>query len=255
MNPAEYVKLDRIDRDHWFYRGKRAIVRRWIERSVRLTPDDLLIDAGMGTGRWLEEMAGTCRILGVDDHDESIEMARPRVEAAGGQCLKAPLHQVDLPDGTATVITAMDVLEHIEDDRAALAELVRLTRPGGLIVLTVPALRWLWSDWDVVLHHYRRYHKADLRKLIDSVPGVEIERCEYFNAALLPAIWLVRSWRKLVPLKPGAPRAEDAIPPGPANEALFRLLSSTGTWSWFRPPAGVSLLAVLRRTGETSNSL
>ena len=61
-----------------------------------------------------------------------------------------------------SIMTLMDVLEHLDDDDAALREMIRLTRPGGLIVITVPALRWLWSDWDVVLHHRRRYHRRPI---------------------------------------------------------------------------------------------
>ncbi|CAN5741170.1 class I SAM-dependent methyltransferase [soil metagenome] len=252
MNPEEYQKLERLDRDHWFYRGKRAIVRHWIERYADLQADDLLIDAGMGTGTWLVEMSPSCKVLGLDDHDESLEVARPRLEAVGGNWLKTTLDQIDLPDGCATVVTAMDVLEHLDDDRSALREMIRLTRPGGLIVITVPALRWLWSDWDVVLHHRRRYHRADLRKLVDE-PGVELLRCAYFNSAALPPIGLVRLWRKLRPPKPGAPRSEDAIPARPLNGLLYHSMVAPACWPWFRPPMGVSLLAVLKRTAESTD--
>src|SRR5215210_3389619 len=183
MNPEEYEKLDRLDRVHWFYRGKRAIVRHWIGRHLELGPDDLLIDAGMGTGTWLVEMSRRCRVLGLDDH-ESLAVAGPRLRAVGGDSLKTTLERVDLPDGCAAVVTLMDVLEHLDDDAAALREIIRLTRPGGLLVLTVPALRWLWSDWDVGLHHRRRYHRADLLDLVRR-PGVEVLRCSYINTASL----------------------------------------------------------------------
>jgi SAM-dependent methyltransferase len=252
MNPEEYAKLDRLDRDHWFYRGKRAIVRHWIERSIALGKDDLLIDAGMGTGTWVVEMSGSCRVLGLDDHEESLALARPRLEAVGGQALKTSLDRIALSDGCASVVTALDVLEHLDDDAKALSELVRLTRPGGLVVITVPALMQLWSDWDVALHHRRRYHRAGLRELIGRF-DVEVLRCAYFNAAALPLIWLVRSWRKLAPPRPGADRAEDRIPSGPVNALLYHAMVTPARWSWFKPPAGVSLLAVLRRCDLASD--
>ena len=141
MNPDEYTKLNRIDREHWFYTGKRAVVRHWVGRFVSLRPDDLWVDAGCGTGTLLEEQSRECRVLGLDDYDESIALARPRVEAVGGRVLKSSLDRVNLPDGCAAVVTALDVLEHLDDDATALREMVRLTRPGGLIVVTVPALR------------------------------------------------------------------------------------------------------------------
>lgn len=247
MDPSEYAKLDQIEREHWFYRGKRDIVRHWLEKYLSLQPDDLLIDAGMGTGAFLEEMSSRCRVLGIDDHDESLALARPRIEAVGGQVLKSALDHVPLPDGTAAVVTALDVLEHLDDDRTALRELIRLTRPGGLILLTVPALRWLWSDWDEAVHHRRRYHRPELIKLCDQ-PGVEQLHCAYINFATLGPIALVRGWRKLRPPRPDAPRAEDMIPPGLVNSALYQTFVQTAYAGWLKPPVGVSLLAVLRRT-------
>jgi SAM-dependent methyltransferase len=248
MNPDEYTKLSRVDREHWFYRGKRAVVRHWVGRFASLQPDDLWVDAGCGTGTLLVEQSRVCRVLGLDDFEESIALARPRVEAVGGRVLKTSLDRVELPDGCAAVVTLLDVLEHLDDDAAALREMVRLTRPGGLVVVTVPALRALWSDWDVALHHRRRYSRRDLLGVI-RMPGVEVVRCAYFNSLLLPPIWLIRAWRKLRPVRPGAERAEDRIPGRPLNELLYRALVTPACWSWFRPPAGVSLLAVLRRRG------
>jgi SAM-dependent methyltransferase len=246
MNTDEYTKLDRLDRAHWFYSGKRAVVRHWIDRHLRPGRDDLLIDAGCGTGTFLEEMAGTCGVLGLDDHAESIALARPRVEAVGGRVLQTALDRVDLPSGCAAVVTLMDVLEHLDDDAGAVGELTRLLRPGGLLVVTVPALPWLWSDWDVALHHRRRYLKRDLVRLLRR-PGLELLRCSYFNTALLPAIALVRLWRKVRPPRPGEERAEDRLPAPWLNRLLYHAMVRPACWGWFYPPLGVSLLAVARR--------
>jgi 2-polyprenyl-3-methyl-5-hydroxy-6-metoxy-1,4-benzoquinol methylase len=247
MNSEEYQKLDRLDRRHWFYRGKRAVVRHWIKRHLTLRADDLLVDAGCGTGIFLEEMAAQCRVLGLDDHAESIELARPRLTAVGGTVLQTSLEHIDLPDGCAAVATLLDVLEHVDDDNAVLREITRLVRPGGLVVITVPALRWLWSDWDVALHHRRRYHRADLRALC-RIPGAEVLHCAYINSAALPAVALVRAWRKLRPPRPGAERAEDRVPHPILNHLLYHAMVSPACWRWFQPPGGVSLLMVLRRT-------
>ncbi len=249
MQESEYHHLARLDREHWFYRGKRAIVRHWIARHAALTSNDVLIDAGMGTGTWLVEMAGTCRVIGLDHHVASLEIARPRVEAVGGRALQTPLEKVDLPDATASVVTLLDVLEHCDDDRAVFCEMLRLTRPGGLVVITVPALRWLWSDWDVTLGHRRRYHRPELLALIQQ-PGVEVLHCAYFNTLLLAPIAAARMWRRVVPSRPGAPRAEDRIPPAWLNALLRVSMVAPAKWSWPRPPLGVSLLAVVRRKAE-----
>lgn len=246
MNPDEYTKLDRLDRVHWFYRGKRTIVRSWVERYLKLTPADLVIDAGCGTGTFLAELAGTCKVLGLDDHAESITIAGPRLEKAGGGVLQTTLDRVDLSDGCAAVVTLMDVLEHVDDDAGVLREMARLVRPGGLVVVTVPALMWLWSDWDVALHHRRRYHAAGLRQAI-AASGLDTLHLAYFNSAALPAIGLVRARRKLRPPVPGRERAEDRVPGRLVNWLLYQAMVVPAKWRWFHPPAGVSLLAVLRK--------
>jgi SAM-dependent methyltransferase len=245
MNSEEYTRLFQVEQEHWFYRGKRDLVRHWIERFGPLSHGDLLIDGGAGTGTWLLEMSARCRVLGLDDYPESIALARPRLKAVGGSVLQTSLEKVDLPDGIAAAVTLMDVLEHVDDDEAALREMMRLVRPGGLVVVTVPALRWLWSDWDVALHHRRRYHRAGLLRLARQC-GAEVLHCSYINTLALLPVALVRGWRRLRPVRPGSPRAEDRIPPRPINRLLYHSFVKPACWPWFHPPAGVSLLAVLR---------
>ncbi|HEX4826273.1 MAG TPA: methyltransferase domain-containing protein [Candidatus Polarisedimenticolaceae bacterium] len=250
MNVDEYEKLDRIDREHWFYAGKRAVVRHWIARSLALTHDDLLVDVGCGTGTFALEMGTTCRVLGIDHHDESIRLAEPKLRSVGGSVKKSPLERIDLPDGAATVVTAMDVLEHLDDDRLALRELIRIARPGGLIVVTVPALMALWSDWDVALGHRRRYDRRQLLRLID-LPEVDLVRCSYYNMAALPLIGIVRGWRRIRPPAPGADRAEDRVPSRWLNTLLYRSLVTPACWEWPRQPIGVALIAVLKKRAHT----
>ncbi|MEI7435382.1 MAG: class I SAM-dependent methyltransferase [bacterium] len=249
MNSAEYSKLRQIDERHWFYSGKRDIVRYWINRFIQLTPDDLLIDAGMGSGTWAVEMASRCRILAIDDHDESLAIAGPRVEAAGGQVLKSDLHTVHLPSASATVVTLMDVIEHVKDDAGALREMIRLTRPGGIIVVTVPALPWMWSDWDEAVHHHRRYTKSTLLQTVRQ-PGVRVLRCAYYNTILLPPIALVRWCRRLRPAREELARSEDYIPSVFINRVCYELLVRPACCRFCPAPVGLSLLAVLSRAPD-----
>jgi 2-polyprenyl-3-methyl-5-hydroxy-6-metoxy-1,4-benzoquinol methylase len=246
MKPNEYEVLSQVDEEHWFYCGKRAIVRHWINHFVKLDRDDLLIDAGMGTGSWLLEMSASCKVLGIDDHDESLALAVPRVSAVGGSVLKSSLTDVDLPSATAKVVTAMDVLEHIEEDAKALGEMIRLTKPGGLVVVTVPAFQWLWSDWDETLEHRRRYNKPQLLRLFNC-SGVRVLRCTYFNSALLVPIALVRWCRRLRPARKSTNRMEHRIPPARLNRFLKALLVHPACSSSFPAPAGVSLLGIIQR--------
>jgi SAM-dependent methyltransferase len=245
VEQQEYAHLDRVDRVHWFYRGKRAIVRYWIRRSIAVGRDDILIDGGTGTGRWPVEASAWCTPIGLDDHAESLALAAPRLAAVGARVMHSTLDSVALPSHSATVVTLLDVLEHLDDDEAAVREMTRILKPGGLMVVTVPALRWLWSDWDVTLQHRRRYHEDELRRLLARA-NLEIVQCRYINWIALLPIALVRLKRRFFPLAPGAPRAEDEIPPAWINTLLYYLFVSPACVSWIRPPAGVSLLAIAR---------
>lgn len=146
----------------------------------------------------------------------------------------------------AAVITMMDVLEHIEDDRGFLAELAGKMEPGAMVLLTVPAMPSLWSNWDVLLGHYRRYTKASLASAVE-LSGFEIVERSYLFPELIPLGW----WRRLRERAGAADAGEDAeFPdlPDPLNETLYRVASGTRAARrvW---PAGTSLFARLRRSG------
>lgn len=146
----------------------------------------------------------------------------------------------------ASVITMLDVLEHIEDDRGFLTELAGKMDPGASVLMTVPALPSLWSNWDVLLGHYRRYTKASLASAVE-LTGFEIVERSYLFPELIPLGW----WRRLRERAGAADAGEDAeFPdlPGPLNEALYRLASGTKAARGISP-AGTSLFARLRRAG------
>ena len=164
MDPNEYANLARIETEHWFYVGKRDIVRHWIQRTHPLRPEHVLADCGAGTGTFASEMASSCRVIALDDHEESLSLARAKLgpeRVKQGACTHLPL-----ADQSVDVLTALDVIEHVEHDRQALDEFSRVVRPGGVVVITVPALMMLWSDWDVALHHFRRYTRRSLLEII-----------------------------------------------------------------------------------------
>jgi len=237
MKSAEYGNLARVEAEHWYYRGKRQIVRYWLEAGFRdggVAP--VLVDCGAGTGRFAGEMAARARVIAVDDAPESLALLEgvPGIEARKGDCLRLPL-----ADGEADMLTALDVLEHVDDDAGAVGEFRRVLKPGGLLVATVPACPWLWSDWDTALHHRRRYTLKGLRRLFAG-PEWEVQHASGINVAALPAVWLLRKARW------SAQRAEDRIPPRWINgllEWLFVAPACTG----FRLPLGVGALLVARR--------
>lgn len=246
MDPAEYDNLAAVEERHWYYEGKRAAVRSWLQRTAAPGPDRVLLDCGAGTGRFAKEMEADCRVLVLDNHEESLRILRTRF--APEQVLSLAGDQVPLPDASVDRITALDVLEHVPDDRAVVAGFRRLLKPDGVVVATVPASMALWSDWDVALHHYRRYDRAELRALFPQGEW-EILHVNYTNVLVYPAVWLVRQWRSWRAPKAGggaADRVEDRVPP-PWLNALLRWQFVTLA-RWRLPlPFGVSLLIVARR--------
>jgi len=243
MNADEYSNLGRVEREHWYYAGKRELVRRWIGRTAGLSRDNLLLDCGAGTGLFAELMRPVCRVRVLDDHAESLAILRTRF--GPDEIIAGPATQIPLPASMADCVTALDVLEHIADDRGAVREIQRVLRPGGHVVVTVPAMMSLWGYWDVALHHHRRYTPQELRALF---PGGdwEILHLNYTNVAVFPAVWLIRRWQRW--RTPGkASRVEDMLPPAWANRLLQTLFVQLGLVRGIRFPFGVSLLLVARK--------
>ncbi len=245
MNAEEYANLERVERTHWYYAGKRELVRGWILRARPPAPEDLLLDCGAGTGLFAQEMARHCRILVLDDHEESLRMLRQKFDPR--QVLSLSGEQIPLPDRSLDYVTALDVLEHVPDDAAVVRGFHRLLKSGGLAVITVPAGMALWSDWDEALHHYRRYSRPQLCALF---PPEQWERlhANYTNVVAYPLVSMVRKWRRWTARRhdPTGVRAEDREPAPWLNRALKRVFVALGFWR-LPFPFGVSLVLVARR--------
>src|ERR1041384_2514137 len=209
MDSAEYANIAALEREHWYYSGKRRFVREWIQRARPPARDDTLLDCGAGTGRFAEEMEALCRVMVLDDHEEALRILRTRFRPE--QILSLAGDRVPLPDGSLEYVAALDVLEHVPDDAGVVQGFHRLLKPGGLAVVTVPASMALWSDWDVALHHFRRYNRPQLKALFPA-PQWELLYVNYTNVAVYPAVWLVRKWRQWFPQKGGQVRSEDKLP-------------------------------------------
>ena len=243
MESSEYENLDRVERQHWYYEGKRRIVRSWIERLGAIGADDTLLDFGAGTGCFAAEMTRRCRVLALDSYPESLAKLKLRFPA--GQVLEpAADGGIPLADATVDCVTALDVLEHLERDAAAVAEFRRVLRPGGLAVVTVPASMRLWSDWDVSLRHLRRYDRASLTALFGA--GWTVEHAAYMNSLAFPLVWLLRRRRGGTA---AGPRAEDRLPPRWLNALLRWQFVAQGRCRLCRVPFGVGLLVVARKCG------
>ena len=253
MDIAEYANLATIENEHWYYAGKREVVRTWLNRVAPPAPGQTLLDFGAGTGSFARGMEPYCRVLVLDDHEEALRLLRGHFRPE--QILIPMGDAVPLPDASLDYITALDVLEHVPDDAAVVRSFARLLRPGGIAAITVPAGMALWSDWDVVLHHYRRYHRSQLAALFDPAAW-EIVHLNYTNVAVFPIVLCVRKFRMLLArwgAPPANPRSEDRLPPAWLN-AILRWLFVGMAKMKLSFPFGVSLLLIVRRRGEATGA-
>ena len=142
------------------------------------------------------------------------------------------------------LIGAFDVIEHVPDDRAAVAALAKRLKPGGRLVVTVPAHQWMWSAHDVVNHHQRRYSKGGLKELIDSSP-LKLEKIGYLNSLLFPLAVGARFAGKIA----GKDSSDDTLPPRPLNWAFEKIFGLERHLVGRLPlPPGLSLFAVASAT-------
>jgi len=236
MDRAVYDRMAEIDRDHWWFVGRRRIVSALIERFAPAKRPLEILEVGCGTGSNIEMLQHFGRVDAIEPDDD----ARAFSEKRTGLTIKGGYlpDGVPLDDGRYDLIVLLDVLEHIPDDRGALAGLATKLAPGGRLLLTVPAMPSLWSGHDVAHHHQRRYTPKALEDVVRGA-GFRVRHRTHFNSLLLPAILGVRWLNKLRGHEGGD---DDAMPSKPVNGLLARLF---GGEAYFAVrgllPAGVSI--------------
>ncbi|TQF85669.1 class I SAM-dependent methyltransferase [Elioraea sp. Yellowstone] len=246
MEPDEYERMDRVEDAMWWY---RALHHR-VLAALRRNPGDPglpLLDAGCGTGGLLRRLADafpTRQLVGVDVAAEAARRARRKVP--GAAVAVGSIDALPFGDGRFGAAVSCDVLCHrLVEEAAALAELRRVLAPGGVLVLNLPAHRWLLSAHDRRVHNARRYDRAGLRGLLEGA-GFRPIALGYWNSLLLP---LMVVQRKVLGRFRGA-EASDVAPFSPPIDAIFRAVTETEAALarlGVRFPAGGSLLAIARR--------
>lgn len=231
-----------VDERHWWYRGRRRIIRTELDR-LPIPSGAQILDAGCGSGRTLQELVDYGSVSGLELNPEAAQVARDR---GLGEVQIGRLEQMPWEDDSFDLITCLDVLEHLPDDRVALIELKRVSKPGGWLLATVPAYQALWSSHDTVNHHYRRYERATLRAAVAGT-GWELQRLTSFNTLLFPPAAAVRLAQRRWKRNGGSEDFDLQISPDWLNNALERPLRIEANWlSKGRTlPAGLSLLALL----------
>jgi SAM-dependent methyltransferase len=227
---------------HWWYRGRRKVLERVID-DLRLPARARILDAGCGSGRNMVELAAHGTVTGIELSQASVARARER---ATGEVIAGSVLEMPFDAGSFDLAASLDVIEHLEDDLAALRELRRVVAPGGSLLVTVPAYQWLWSGHDEINHHFRRYTRRTLQRAGEEAGWHQV-RTTYFNSLLLPAAIMLRVLDRFS-RKTTESSLDLWVPPEPLNWLLERPLQLEAglIGRGGRIPAGLSLLAVFR---------
>jgi SAM-dependent methyltransferase len=242
MESIAYAKMDSNEADHWWFRARREILAHLIERTCR-TGDMRILEAGCGTGGNLEMLK---RFGDLDAFEYDAQARALACKKSGREIPHGALPcEIPFKDKQYDLIVLFDVLEHIEDDAATLKALGARLAPGGTIMLTVPAMPWLWSAHDTYNHHFRRYTKTSLKRTVDAA-GLRAQRTFYFNSLLFPVAVLQRMSKRLT----GRDNPDDVQPAPWLNEILYQIFRSERHFlGWASLPAGLSLCAIITGDG------
>jgi ubiquinone/menaquinone biosynthesis C-methylase UbiE len=235
----------RAEAAHFWFHGFRGFVRPVIAQCAGGRPGLRLIDCGCGTGANVGLLAPHGRAFGFDLSTFGSQRAAQR---NGGRVVRGDITRIPFTSGTFDIATSFDVLQCIEEDTEAIAEMTRLLRPGGTAILTLAALDILRGDHAEAWNEARRYTPRTARQLVERA-GLEVERVSYLFASLFPLMLATRvSQRLLRPYRRPRRDQDIAVPAAPLNQALTWLVSGEVALARRIPmPIGSSLLVVARK--------
>ncbi|MBK6725587.1 MAG: class I SAM-dependent methyltransferase [Acidobacteria bacterium] len=244
MQQHTYAIMDEVEGSHWWFVGRRAILDSFLKQihSSLITHHSSLsiLDVGCGTGANIEMLSQYGEAEGVDVSDDALEFCRRK----GLTVQKGLAETLPYADESFDLTTALDVVEHLDDDIAGLKEMFRVTKRGGYSLIFVPAFMWLWGVQDDISNHRIRYTKSQIVERLKTA-GYEIERATYANWTFFAPILGGRTIMKLTGIKP---ESENNITINGLNGIFGKLFGAERFWlKNFNFPFGVSIVVVARK--------
>ncbi|HEY8188366.1 MAG TPA: class I SAM-dependent methyltransferase [Pyrinomonadaceae bacterium] len=253
MQQHTYAILRQVEEKHWWFVGRRRIIKSFLERIVRdlkqtrleqsQSPSLKILDVGCGTGANLEMLSEFGEAEGVDVSDEALSFCHERgltnVKQGAAESLPYQSDSFDL-------VTGLDVVEHLDDDLAGLKEMRRVLNRDGRALFFVPAFMFLWGVQDDVSNHRRRYTLKELKRVVQDA-GFEVERATYVNLSFFAPILLGRLIMRATGQRP---ESENNLTIGVLNGVLGKLLGTESMpLRYLNFPFGVSIICVARKIG------
>lgn len=254
MQQHTYAIMDEVEGSHWWFVGRRAILESFLNGIVGKLTNSLasldadrsvgaplrILDVGCGTGANIEMLSQFGEAEGVDVSDDALEFCRRK----GLKVQKGLAETLPYEDESFELTTALDVIEHLDDDAAGLKEMYRVTKGGGYSLFFVPAFMWLWGVQDDISNHRIRYTRKQVVERIEQA-GYKVERATYANWTFFTPILAGRTLMKLTGIKP---ESENNINVSALNGFFGKLFSAERFWlKKFNFPIGVSIVVVAKR--------
>ena len=246
MEQHTYGIMDEVEGSHWWFVGRRAILESFLETLVQGPRSKVqsqeagfqsprILDVGCGTGANLEMLAQFGTAQGVDVSDDALEFCRRK----GLDSKKGLAEELPFEDESFDLVTALDVIEHLDDDVAGLKEMHRILKKGGKTLIFVPAFMWLWGVQDDISNHRIRYTRAQIVERLENA-GFKVERATYANWTFFAPILAGRTLMKITGIKP---ESENNVNISALNGIFGKLFSSERFWlKNFNFPFGVSIV-------------
>jgi len=244
MQQHTYEIMNRVEDSHWWFVGRRAILESFLKQIISEIRDPQsaarILDVGCGTGANLEMLAQFGEAEGVDVSDDALEFCR----AKGLKTHKGLAEKLPFEDESFNLVTALDVVEHLDDDVAGLKEMNRVLKKGGRTLIFVPAFMWLWGVQDDISNHRIRYTRKQIIERLEKA-GFEIERATYANWTFFAPILAGRTLMKLTGIKP---ESENNVNVSALNGVFGKLFGAERFWlKHANFPFGVSIVIVAKK--------
>lgn len=245
MKKAEYARMAEREKNYWWHAGRLRIIETYLEiarKRQQKSGSAKILNIGCGTGGTLSTLEKFGVVENVDVSDDAIAF----MKQAGYKVKKVAGIELPYKAASFDLVGAFDVLEHIDDDVAALKEWNRILRPGGSVVMTVPAHQWLWGEHDVSLHHFRRHTRSGVKsKAVEA--GLIPVKASYAIAFSLPLVVGFRWLNKLLGRKTDGETSYVNVPNWVNTLFTKFLILEAHLHKYISLPVGTSVVAVFER--------